>query len=430
MTTKSEIPEKLNWLQSNFLRCPYRVFTILFCLIIALGFAYATPCEVLQGLRTIIRSPDILVTDYIATAGLGATYVNVGLSGLVTVLIFVLIKHEPIGLTLGTLGLVTGFAFFGKNLINMLPIIFGGYLYSKITKTPYKTCVLPAVLATCLGPAVTQLAFVEQLSTTAGAIIGLCIGIFIGLVINPLAKALKVNYEDYNLYNVGFAAGMLSICIMVILRTMGIDFAPLSIWSEGVNLHLSLFLVGVSLYFLICGLLSRKNASFIEMAYMKADGNDFYTQYSGRSFINMGLMGLLCAIVMLAVNGQYNGPIIGAAISVIGFGAIGKRILSAVPLMAGALLASTVSMLATGTPFNSAGFLVAVLFSTCLSPLCTKFGWRWGVVAGFIHLTFAANVAVFHGGMNLYNNGLAAGLTAMLLLPIIRAIGDIKKAPG
>jgi hypothetical protein len=95
--------------------------------------------------------------------------------------------------------------------------------------------------------------------------------------------------------------------------------------------------------------------------------------------------------------------------------------------MAGAMLAAGAAFLTVGMPFNSRGFLVAAVFSTCLSPLSTKFGWKWGVIAGFIHLCFAANVANFHGGMNLYNNGLAAGLTAMLLLPIIRIIPEFKR---
>jgi hypothetical protein len=149
--------------------------------------------------------------------------------------------------------------------------------------------------------------------------------------------------------------------------------------------------------------------------------------FGGRSYINMGLMGLLCFLFMLAVRGDYNGPVIGAIMSAVGFGALGKRILSAIPLMAGAMLAALAASLTMGMPLNSRGFLVAAVFSTCLSPLCTKFGWKWGVIAGFIHLCFASNVTDFHGGMNLYNNGLAAGLTAMLLLPVIRVIPEFKR---
>jgi len=418
--------ESVTWLQKNFLQCPYRVFIALFGIYIAFGFIYASPMEIVEGLWTIIINPDILVTDYIAIAGLGATYVNVALSGLLVVLVLVICKHEPIGLTLGTFGLVMGFAFFGKNPVNMLPIIFGGYLYSLGTKEPFKKCCLPPILATCLSPTVTQLAFVDHIHPGLGTALGIFIGMLIGLTINPIAKALRANYESYNLYNVGFAAGMVAIGIKVIFRLLGIEFTTLNIWSEGYDIQIMILLITVSLFFIICGLLSRGKSNFLEIAQMKADDLDYYTLFGGKSYINMGLMGLLCFVFMLAVRGDYNGPVIGAIMSAVGFGALGKRILSAIPLMVGAMIAAFAATLTAGVPFNSNGFIVAAVFSTCLSPLSTRFGWRWGLVAGFVHLCFAANVAGFHGGMNLYNNGLAAGLTAMLLLPIIRIIPEFK----
>ena len=419
--------DNVTWLQKNFLHCPYRVFTAMFCIYIAFGFIYARPEEIMRGLWTIIINPDILVTDYIATAGIGATYVNVALSGLLVILVLMLIKHEPTGLTIGTFGLVMGFAFFGKNPVNMAPIILGGFFYSLGTKEPINKCILPPILATCLGPTVTQLAFIEHLNTGLGITLGIIIGITIGLIINPIAKALRANYESYNLYNVGFAAGMVAIGIMVIFRITGIEFTTLSIWSEGYNTELMVLLLVISLYFIICGLLSSGKSKFLEIAHMQTDDLDFYMLFGGRSYINMGLMGLLCFLFMLAVRGDYNGPVIGAIMSAVGFGALGKRILSAIPLMAGAMLAALAASLTMGMPLNSRGFLVAAVFSTCLSPLCTKFGWKWGVIAGFIHLCFASNVTDFHGGMNLYNNGLAAGLTAMLLLPVIRVIPEFKR---
>jgi len=416
----TEAASNMNWLQKYFLQCPYRVFAALFLMFIAFGFIYATPTEIAQGLWTIIISPDILVTDYITIAGLGATYVNVALSGLLSLLVMVLAKHDPNGLTLGTFGLVMGFAFFGKNPVNMLPIIFGGYLYSKIAKEPFNRYCIGPILATCLAPVVTQLAFVEHIGPHLGIAIGILLGIFIGLVINPIAKSVRVTGDGYNLYNIGFAGGLIAIGIMLVYRTLGIDFVLLSIWSEGYNLQLGIFLLAVSIYFIICGLLSNGKSTFAEMTHMKTEDVDFYTQFGGKTYINVGLMGIFCFIFMFLVQGEYNGPVIGAILSVVGFGAFGKRLLSAIPIMAGAMLAAFAAMALTGIPFNSREFLVAAIFSTCLSPLATKFGWKWGVIAGFVHLAFAVNVAIFHGGMNLYNNGLAGGLAALLLLPIIR----------
>ncbi|MDR0273356.1 MAG: DUF1576 domain-containing protein, partial [Clostridiales bacterium] len=109
--------------QEKFLMKPYRVQSLLFVFFIAAGVIYDTPMGVLRGLANIIGGTDVLVTDYIVTGGLGATLVNVGLSGLLAVAALVIAKHEPSGLTMGTLGLATGVAFFGKNPYNMLPII-------------------------------------------------------------------------------------------------------------------------------------------------------------------------------------------------------------------------------------------------------------------------------------------------------------------
>jgi len=408
------------WLQKNFLKRPYRVHGVLFLIFIIQGFFYASPTEIIQGLIAIISGPDILVTDYIYTGGLGAAFVNVGLAGLFSIFVFVLVKHQPVGLTMGTLGLVTGFAFFGKNPLNMLPIILGGYFYSKFTRTPYKNCVLPAVLATCLAPAVTALIYVQHIPKGAGIALGIGVGIFIGFIINPLAAAMKRSYEDYNLYNVGFASGILGLCLFAIYRNLGIDFPLLGLWSSGYNFQLGLFLAILSVYLIICGWLSSPTLRpYKDLVNPDIQGHDYFSAYMEKSYVAMGLLGLGCLVFMLAVRGDYSGPVIGAILSVVGFGAFGKALRSASPIVAGAMLAAAASWLVAGTPFNSPGFLVAALFSTCLSPICRRYGVFWGVVAGFVHLSLASHVGLFHGGMNLYNNGFAGGCAANMLLPFI-----------
>jgi len=409
------------WLQKNFLKKPYRVHGVLFLIFIIQGFFHATPTEIFHGVRAIVYGPDILVTDYIYTGGLGAALVNVGLAGLLTLAVFVLVKHQPVGLTMGTLGLVTGFAFFGKNPLNMLPIIIGGYFYSKYTRTPYKNCVLPPVLATCLAPAVTALIYVQEIPTALGIALGIGIGFFIGFIMNPLAAAMKRSYEDFNLYNVGFASGIFGLCLYAIYRNLGIDFELLGLWSRGYNFELGLFLAILSTYLIVCGWLSTHTLRPIkEFVNPDVPGHDYFSAHAEESYISMGILGLGCLVFMLAVRGEFSGPVIGAILSVVGFGAFGKALASASPIVGGAMLAAMASWLITGTPFNSPGFLVAALFSTCLSPICKRYGAFWGMVAGFVHLTLAAHVGVFHGGMNLYNNGFAGGFAAIMLLPIIR----------
>ena len=72
---------------------------------------------------------------------------------------------------------------------------------------------------------------------------------------------------------------------------------------------------------------------------------------------------------------------------------------------------------------------LAALFGTTLAPIAGRFGWHWGLVAGFIHSSAALTTGSMHAGLNLYNNGLAAGIVASVLVPVIIAIRAVTK-PG
>ena len=82
----------------------------------------------------------------------------------------------------------------------------------------------------------------------------------------------------------------------------------------------------------------------------------------------------------------------------------------------------TTALLLVAVPVTSPGVLLATLLCTCLAPVAGQFGWGWGLAAGFIHMTIVQNTSILHGGMNLYNNGFAAGLVCILLIPIIKSI--------
>jgi hypothetical protein len=63
--------------------------------------------------------------------------------------------------------------------------------------------------------------------------------------------------------------------------------------------------------------------------------------------------------------------------------------------------------------------MIVILFCTGLAPIAGQYGWKWGLAAGFLHVNIASHTAYLSGGMNLYNNGFAAGFVAMFLLPLI-----------
>jgi len=146
--------------------------------------------------------------------------------------------------------------------------------------------------------------------------------------------------------------------------------------------------------------------------------------------LNMGLSGAIGMAYVLTVGGELNGPVIGALLSIVGFAAFGKHPVNFVPVIAGVFLGSLAKPWGAADP----SILLAALFGTNLAPIAGRFGWHWGVVAGFIHSSAALSVGSVHGGLNLYNNGFAAGIVASILAPVIIAIqsrsGPVEPSEG
>ena len=122
-----------------------------------LGFTLEAPMDILEGLYHIVTMQDLLITDYVSIGGPGAALVN---AGLVTMFSICLIKlsGDPFnGFTIVEMGLMAGFSLFGKNLINVWPIILGTWLYARYQKEPFSKHASVALLATSLAPLVSSM---------------------------------------------------------------------------------------------------------------------------------------------------------------------------------------------------------------------------------------------------------------------------------
>ena len=127
-------------------------------IMILLGVLLGDPREIPMGLYHIVTMQDLLITDYVSIGGVGAALVN---SGLVMVLSICLIKvsKDPFnGFTMVEMGLMAGFSLFGKNILNIWPIILGTWLYAKYQKEPFSKHASVALLATSLAPLVSYMA--------------------------------------------------------------------------------------------------------------------------------------------------------------------------------------------------------------------------------------------------------------------------------
>jgi hypothetical protein len=227
-------------------------------------------------------------------------------------------------------------------------------------------------------------------------------------------------HKGYNLYNMGFTAGFLALFAAAVFaaseRSMGLG----GVWGTDRSLFLVLLVPTLSTLFVLAGLVSARKRVFTDLIkILEMHGRlptDFFdTASPGGGLLNMGVMGILGWGYVMIVGGDFNGPVLGGILTIVGFAAFGKQPKNAVPVMIGVVL----SCLVFGKDFSAPGPILAALFATTLAPLSGEFGIPAGIVAGFIHLLIVERTAAWHGGMNLYNNGFAGGLTATLLITVI-----------
>lgn len=397
---------------------PYAVLIVLYIFFIIFAFLVDTPTEIFTGLKNIIFTPDILITDYIEIGGIGATFFNAALTSLASIFLLIAIGIKPNGSTIMALWLMTGFSFFGKNILNIWPIMIGVYLFAKYQKEPFLNYTLVALLATSLSPTVSQLSFTGHFTPGEGLFIGYSIGILTGFILPPIASHCIKAHNGFNLYNIGFAGGLFATLLMSIFRSLGVNFESRLIWHTGSNKIFLVFLIIISLYLIIIGLLFSDNPKLKLSKISKQSGrlvNDFYVLFGEAAYINMGILGLFSTLFVVLIGGDLNGPTMGGILTIMGFGCFGKHLKNIIPVMIGASIAAMMHF----DPITSPGLILSILFSTALAPVSGKFGWKLGIVAGILHVNMVTNIGYLHGGLNLYNNGLAAGFVAMILIPLI-----------
>lgn len=392
---------------------------------ILVGFFLQSPGEILQGIFTIIREPDFLITDYFIIGGVGAAFVNAGILTLVSIGIVYGLGMDFDGHTITSACLMFGFSLFGKNLLNIWAIMLGVFLYARYHRTSVSRYIYIGYYGTSLSPIITQVMQMWELPIPVR--MGLCIltGTVIGFVLPPLCTHVHYSHKGYSLYNVGFAGGIIATVIVSMFKSFGITIESRLIWSEGNNgMFLALLFVlfgGMILYGVLSG---KKEAVRGYRNILKCyglGGTDYYkTEGGSATLINMGVNGLASMIILVALGGELNGPTIGSIFTVVGFSATGKHLRNILPVMAGVCLASVAKNWSIMDPSAQ----LALLLSTTLAPIAGEFGILAGVLAGFLHSSVALNVGIVYGGMNLYNNGFAGGIVAIFLVPVIQSVMD------
>lgn len=398
----------------------YVYMLIMLSALIIAGLMYKGPLEAIRGFILLQTVSTRLVTDFTLVAGIGGTFINSALVGLIGLGIVRLVKVRLSGPPIAAIFTMMGFSLFGCTPLNMFPLLLGVFIASKIAGTSFSHYLLIAFFGTALDPVSDYLAFELGLPFPYGILLGIGAGILIGIILPAVAMVMLRLHQGFSLYNIGFTAGFIALFASSILIAAGGNLTLPMIWNENPDPFLLLlvpFLSGFSIIFALVLKPKEILKGFIKI--LKQSGrlpSDFIDMTSiSAAFFNMGVLGLLGSAYVFLIGGDFNGPTIGGLMTIMGFGLFGKHLRNCLPIMIGIFLATILF----GKNPSDPGPLLAILFGTTLAPLAGEFGPLVGIVAGFLHLVMVDRTASWHGGLNLYNNGFAAGLTATLIVALI-----------
>jgi hypothetical protein len=400
----------------------YRIMMAFASIFLLSAWFYNTPVEILEGYQRIVVSPSILLSDYFAIGNIGSALLNAGLLMWIAIIIALINQVKLSGAVVAAFFTIAGFALFGKNILNVWPILGGVWIYAKYQRESFSKFIVIAFFATALSPLVSQVAFGFGWDLSIALPLATVFGLMAGFMFPPLASHFVRFHQGYNIYNIGFTSGMVGMVFMALFRSVGLNNPATLYLSSGYNVILALYL---SVYFsimLIIGVLCSSDLTNALVGIFKQSGrlvSDYLSNDGfGPTLVNMGLLGMVSTVYVLLVRGDLTGPALGGIFTIVGFGAFGKHVRNILPILVGVYISTLFNIWEPNTP----GAILAALFGTTLAPIAGTYGTLSGLVAGFLHMAIVMGVGTLHGGMNLYNNGFSGGFVAAILVPILDAL--------
>lgn len=398
------------------------LYYITICLLL-FSLVTANPITTVLGMKDILLSSSTLITDYMAVTSMSTSFFNAAIVSFFTLFLFEITKITYNGTSIASFFLMAGFSLFGKNILNILPVFLGVYVYALVNKDSFRKYIYAALFGTSIAPMVSEI--IINFSGVGITLQSIIIGVIIGGVCGFLLPALSVEclriLQGFNLYNIGFAAGLIGIFFSAAFKSFGHGTEIRLLWTTGRDPVLCIFLYALFISFIVIGywLNGKSFENYRNIFRHSGRAVADFTVMDGfpLTLINMGVVSTFAISYLIILNGDINGPTIGALFTVAGFGALGKHLKNMCGPMIGVFLMSMLAHWSLTDP----SVQLAVLFCTGLAPIAGRYGFGWGVVAGAMHSLIVLSVTTFHGGLNLYNNGFAAGLVVLILIPTIES---------
>lgn len=166
------------------------------------------PRQVLSHYRSILKSSGISGTDYLKEHGHSPVMLNMGINGIFATCFVLAVGGELNGPTIGGIFTIVGFSATGKHLRNIAPIMLGVFIGS-LTKEWSLTDPSPML----------ALLFSTTLAPVAGEF-GILPGLLAGYLHSSVALNVGIVYGGMNLYNNGFAGGIVAIFLVPVVQSI------------------------------------------------------------------------------------------------------------------------------------------------------------------------------------------------------------------
>ena len=197
---------RLIWYEGDNL--PFVILlAVLFLGMILGGFLYGGNMAFLRY-QQILRSYGLGGTDYYKEWGAPATMINMGINGLTAMGFLIATGVHLNGPTIGGIFTIVGFSATGKHLRNILPVMTGVVFASagKVWSLTDPSATLALLLSTTLAP-------------IAGEF-GIFAGILAGFLHSSVALNVGIVYGGMNLYNNGFAGGIVAAFLVPVIQSV------------------------------------------------------------------------------------------------------------------------------------------------------------------------------------------------------------------
>ncbi len=416
--------------ESDFLKCFFALFSL--CFIVA-AFLMPDRSNMLSGLWQICSQPAKISTNDFALGGYAATFLNMGLLGLIFWALFVALKATANNVsTLGFI-LTVGFGSWGITVLNIWPTILGVVIYCLVKKEKLGANVNAMMFSTGIAPIISDLLIRYPNAEVVGfnlpgLVLTLLVGIFIGFTMPAgLGHAPNV-HKGMNLYSaavpVCFTAFFLNAALY---KTMGIALpavdSDLTVASTAIANSFCCVVFGLCIVGAL--VLGCKPKDYWQL--LKAP--EHVASVSGKLgtpvfLMNVGVYGLFILAYYNLIGATFNGVTFGIVFCMLCTCNSGSHPGNVWPIMLGYVLASTVcgwlSALAGGTyamAINAQAICVGLCYANGLSPIVSKYGWAHGMLAAVMHFLLVTSVPNMHGGFCLYNGGFTAAIICLLLVP-------------